>query len=150
MKLFLKFIGSLLLIPLSVILFIVLSVFGFGWSFWSLIYERSLNDVINGFSVYFLSIALSIDQLGNVAFKGLLTAVLIDEKHKDKHYIFGDADETISEVLGWNERLENLSKTGLKLVKLLNWVEADHCELAMANAVLKAEAKMIHYKLKVV
>jgi len=143
MKLFIKFIGSLLLIPLSVSLFIVLSVFGFGWSFWMLIYDRSLKDVVNGFAVYFLSIALSIDQLGNVAFKGLLTATLIDKEYKGIHYAFGDADETISEALGWNERFGNLSKTGLKLVQLLNWLEEDHCELAMANAVLRAQAKTI-------
>lgn len=75
--------------------------------------------------LYFL--AYSIDQLGNV-----LSATLFDDlfiKGKDK-YRFGNPDITISGVLGENKHRGTLTKLGVYICKVLNWIDKDHVEKA--------------------
>jgi hypothetical protein len=72
---------------------------------------------------YFKSSAVSLDRFGNREFRTLFNKVLI----LHNGYQFGNMDETISGVLGKNERDKTLSKTGLKLVALLNKIDPDHC-----------------------
>ena len=72
---------------------------------------------------YFKSSAVNLDRFGNREFRTLFNKVLITEKG----YQFGRIEETISGVLGKNQRDKTLSKTGLKLVELLNRIEENHC-----------------------
>ncbi len=44
-----------------------------------------------------------------------------------KGYQFGDKKDTISRVLGINERDNTLKKTGSAVCKFLNFIEKDHC-----------------------
>ena len=63
------------------------------------------------------------DKFGNREFRTLLNKTLILESgHK-----FGDMNETISGVLGKNERDKTLSKTGKILVLILNKLDKNHC-----------------------
>ena len=71
---------------------------------------------------YFKSSAISLDRFGNREFRTLFNKVLILEKG----YQFGNMDETISGVLGKNERDKTLTKTGLKLVWILDKLDKGH------------------------
>lgn len=79
----------------------------------------ALFKIINA---YFYKIALSLDQLGNVSMQYILNDLLITKEG----YKFGDEDETISSVLGKNEKLDTLTKTGIFLNTILNRIDPDH------------------------
>jgi hypothetical protein len=63
-----------------------------------------------------------IDQMGNVTMQDLFDEILIT---KDD-YTFGNVDETISSVLGKNERQFTLKGFGKALVKFLNFIDPNH------------------------
>ena len=71
---------------------------------------------------YFKSSAISLDRFGNREFRTLFNKVLITENG----YKFGDMKETISGVLGKNERDKTLSEIGKKLVWLLDKIDNNH------------------------
>src|SRR5574343_429095 len=70
-------------------------------------------------------IAYLIDILGNVACAELLNDILLKKK---LNYLFGKPTETISEVLGKNLFINNLTATGLQLVNLINLHDYRHFE----------------------
>lgn len=72
---------------------------------------------------YFKSSAISLDKFGNREFRTLLNKTLIIKNG----YQFGNMNETISGVLGKNERDKTLSKTGKMLVFILNKLDKNHC-----------------------
>ena len=74
--------------------------------------------------LYFYDTAVDIDKFGNHNFRTLFNKVLI---LKDA-YRFGNINETISSVLGKNERDKKLTITGKLLVKILNLIDKDHCK----------------------
>lgn len=74
-------------------------------------------------SKYFYQIAISIDQLGNVACQGLLNDVLI----KKNGWKFGNPDETISSVLGKNYVAGTLTFIGNGLRWTLDQIDENHC-----------------------
>jgi hypothetical protein len=69
---------------------------------------------------YFKSSAITIDKLANREFRTLWNSLLITKEG----YLFGDINETISEVLGKNILKGTLSKTGKILVFILT---KKHC-----------------------
>jgi hypothetical protein len=73
---------------------------------------------------YFRSSAITIDKLANREFRTLWNKVL----KTDIGYKFGAENETISSALGKNERDNTLTKKGKKLVKLLNFIDKEHCK----------------------
>lgn len=70
----------------------------------------------------FLSIAISIDQLGNTVMQYVFNDLLIC---KDG-YKFGNVDDTISYVLGKNAHDFTLSKLGMYFCKILDFFDEDH------------------------
>lgn len=74
------------------------------------------------FNQYFLKMAISIDQMGNVAMQELFNDVLI----KNRDYPFGDEDETISSVIGKNLKYGNLTTLGKALNAVLDFLDPDH------------------------
>ena len=79
-------------------------------------------------SIWFLtatlhSLALGLDQIGNAVCRDMFNRLLIEEDG----YKFGKVQETISSVLGKNERDWTLSLGGLLLVILLDVIDKDHC-----------------------
>lgn len=73
---------------------------------------------------YFRTSAVNIDRFGNREFRTLFNSTL---KTKEG-YEFGDFRETISSVLGKNQRDQTLSRTGRILVKILDTIDKDHCK----------------------
>lgn len=78
---------------------------------------------------YFRRMAIAVDRFGNYQYSSLLNAVLITEEG----YKFGNFLETISSVLGKNERDGTLTKCGKGLVKILNWLDKDHCKKSIVE-----------------
>jgi len=83
-----------------------------------LIYAMFKEDV----SGYFYKMAISFDQLGNVALSRLFNDILI-KANRDR---FGNEDETISSVLGKNEVNGTLRPLGKFLVFVLDKLDKDH------------------------
>jgi hypothetical protein len=78
---------------------------------------------------YFRSTAVNIDKFGNREFRTLWNCTL----RINTGYKFGNPDETISSVLGKNERDNTLSKTGKALSWLLNLIDKDHCKKSIVD-----------------
>ncbi len=110
---------NLLLALLAIILFIIVEPISFIYVvFWK---KRFKLSRIGG---YLRSFAIDVDRFGNHHFRSLLSAALIEENG----YKYGDFRETISSVLGKNERDETLTKTGGLLVFILNKIDKNHCK----------------------
>jgi len=73
-------------------------------------------------SDYFFILAISLDQLGNVAMSRLFNDILI-KPNRDR---FGNEDETISSVLGKNQLNGTLRPLGKFLVNVLDKFEKNH------------------------
>lgn len=90
-------------------------------------FKRKVGNGFLNLAQYFREVAVGIDQLGNVVCADLFDLTLI----KKGSYQFGNPDETISGVLGKNQKLKTLSTVG----KILNWIlskiEKDHSILAI-------------------
>lgn len=78
---------------------------------------------------YSYALAYCVDLLGNVLVSPLFNLILI----KHNGYLFGFPGETISSVLGKNIKLEMLTKTGKKLVRLLDYFEKNHCLISIQD-----------------
>jgi len=79
---------------------------------------------------YFLETATDIDKFGNRNFRAFLNATMLK---KDVTSIiepikFGNVTETISSVLGKNQRDNSLSFFGKIIVKILDTIEKNHCK----------------------
>lgn len=78
---------------------------------------------------YFRSSAITIDKLANREFRTLWNKKLRTESG----YKFGAENETISSALGKNQRDGTLTKSGQRLVKVLDFFERDHCLKSIEN-----------------
>lgn len=78
---------------------------------------------------YFRSSAITIDKLANREFRTLWNKKLRTESG----YKFGAENETISSALGKNQRDGTLTKSGKRLVKVLDLFEKDHCLKSIEN-----------------
>ncbi|WP_020597880.1 hypothetical protein [Spirosoma panaciterrae] len=85
--------------------------------------------VVEALSTFSLSLAYVIDVMGNVICGPLLNLIL----KKNGGYAFGQFPDTISRCLGKNKQLGTLTKTGLALAALLNFIQPNHVELAAAD-----------------
>ena len=73
---------------------------------------------------YFMSTAVNLDRFGNYEFRTLFNSTLI--RHDSAHR-FGAFEETISSVLGKNQRAGTLSLCGKMLAGLLDKIDKGHC-----------------------
>lgn len=122
-----KGLGVVLLL-VSVILYIPLSIIGFIVSTIFLTVKFRLKEGLSHIDNLFYSMAYSVDQLGNVTCKHLFNLTLI--KKSKKSHKFGDPDETISAVLGYNKKRDTLTRTGRLLSDILHFIDPDHVEKA--------------------
>lgn len=81
-------------------------------------------------SDYAKACAIAIDQLGNVFCSTLFNDVLI---FQNPNVRFGDPDQTISAVLGYNQRDGSLTVFGFVLCWLLDTLDPRHCYKAMVR-----------------
>tara|TARA_R110002020_G_scaffold91560_3_gene222471 strand:+ start:89001 stop:89816 length:816 start_codon:yes stop_codon:yes gene_type:complete len=110
-------IGVLLLL-ISIFLLILTLPLGF---LFGLLYNLATKRLV-GVGEYCLKIAISIDQLGNVAMQHLLNLLWL----KSGNYPFGNRDETISSAIGRNKRLGTLNAFGRFIDKLLDVLDPNH------------------------
>ena len=82
-----------------------------------------------GWKLFALTLALIIDILGNVIGEELLNDKLIILNG----YKFGKSGQTISAVLGFNQELKTLTRSGEILANLLDWIDINHCYNAMES-----------------
>jgi hypothetical protein len=136
-----KTIGAIGLIILALLLFIIVTPLALIWRISKGFKQLKLET---GANHYFIEIAASFDQLGCAVFGGFFNWLFIDNKaiKCNNYYSFGDKDETISEVLGWNQYLKSLSKIGKVLVCTLDKLDRNHCQKAMSYGVNKAKSKI--------
>ena len=106
MNLLLFLVAWILILPLTVRNLIV-------------VYQK--NGSVKG---YFRGTALSLDIWANREFRTLWNTQL----RIDGGYEFGRENETISSALGKNERDKTLSKKGKLLVKILDFLDENHCK----------------------
>ena len=74
---------------------------------------------------YFKDSAINIDKFGNREFRTSLNATLIKS---NSPFRFGDIRETISSVLGKNQRFGYLTKFGKVICIILDTIDKNHCE----------------------
>lgn len=110
---------NLLLIFIALILLVV---FLLPSLFCTIIYAGRLQswEVVKS---WLWSIAYALDQLGNVIVQHLFNVWMITPE--SSHH-FGNPDETVSSVMGKNERAGTLSPSGKLLVSILHWLDPNH------------------------
>ena len=106
------------------LLFIVASVLGIFFGIVASLYSIGSGVKKRGFSNIFLTLALLIDINGNVVCEELFN----DKLRITGGYAFGRSGETISSVLGKNQRDGTLTKSGNILANILDWIDKDHCK----------------------
>lgn len=74
--------------------------------------------------VYFIEVALALDNAGNVIMQHLLNDTLLLKK--ENTYLFGNKKETISSVIGKNHLTNTLSPLGKALNAFLNLIDKNH------------------------
>jgi len=109
---------GLLLFVISIILLLSTGVFGFIYGTFHSLVKRGFR----GLGEYFLEIAISIDQLGNVLMQHLLNVLWV----RRGGYAFGNRDETISSALGRNKRSGTLTGFGQVIDRLLDLIDPNH------------------------
>ena len=111
---------SFLLFCIAIVLLIFTTPIGFLYALLTQLFFGKLKTL----SVYFLEVAISIDNTGNVMMQHLLNDFLLI-KQKETYY-FGNKKETISSVIGKNSLTNTLSPLGKALNAFLNWIDKDH------------------------
>lgn len=108
---------NLLLVVVALFLYVILQPISF-------VYVTSIKQKIslNRIQGYLLNTAVNMDRFGNYEFRSLLNKLLIQ---KDG-YQFGNFDETISSVIGKNKVANTLSKLGIKLDMILEFLDKNH------------------------
>jgi ADP-ribose pyrophosphatase YjhB (NUDIX family) len=109
---------NLFLFLISVFLLLITGPLGFIYGVGYTILRKGFQ----GLGAYFLEIAISIDQLGNVLMQHLLNALWL----KKGAYPFGNRDETISSALGRNKKLNTLNPFGNLIDKVLDAIDPNH------------------------
>ena len=79
---------------------------------------------------YFKDTAINLDRFGNREFRFSLNKYLIIEGSINK---FGDIRETISSVLGKNQRDNTLTKLGIVICCILDALDKEHCKKSIEN-----------------
>ena len=111
---------SFLLFCIAIVLLIFTTPIGFFYALLRQLFFGKLKSL----SVYFLEVAISIDNTGNVMVQYLLNDLLLIKRQET--YFFGNKKETISSVIGKNSLTNTLSALGKALNAFLNWIDKDH------------------------
>ena len=73
---------------------------------------------------YFREEAVAIDRFGNYQYRSLFNTWFVAENG----YKHGNINETISSVLGKNQRDDTLTKFGMLITKILDRMDENHCK----------------------
>jgi len=91
---------------------------------------------------YLKDTAINLDRFGNREFRFSLNKYLIIS---DSANLFGDIRETISSVLGKNQRGQTLTKLGKFVCWVLDTIDKKHCEKSIRN--YNSNYRKQHFKL---
>jgi hypothetical protein len=111
---------NFLLFCIAIVLLVFTTPIGFIYALLRQLFFGKLKTL----SVYFLEVAISIDNTGNVMMQYLLNDLLLIKRQVT--YYFGNKKETISSVIGKNSLTNTLSPLGKALNAFLNWIDKDH------------------------
>ena len=114
------FIKSFLLFGIAFVLVVTTTPIGFLYA----LLRQLFSGKIKTLQIYFIEVALSLDNAGNVIMQHLLNDTLLI-KNTDT-YQFGNKKETISSVIGKNHLTNTLSPLGKALNSFLNFIDKDH------------------------
>jgi len=132
---------SLLLFCIAFVLFFTTAPLGFLYA----VIRQTFVKSVNSLSVYFLELALALDNAGNVLMQHVLNDALLIRNQKT--YLFGNKMETISSVIGKNLVTHTLSPTGILLNSFLHWIDKDHSLNSINYEVRLWKAKQAAYML---
>ena len=111
---------SFLLFAVALVLLITTAPIGFVYA----VLRQTIIKQAHSLAVYFLELALALDNLGNALMQHVLNDALLIKT--DKTYYFGNKLETISSVIGKNSITGTLSYWGQRLNAFLHWIDANH------------------------
>jgi 8-oxo-dGTP diphosphatase len=114
------FIKSFLLFAIAFVLIVTTTPIGFVYA---LLRQLFLGKIIT-LQIYFIELALALDNTGNVIMQHLLNDTLLTKNTNT--YLFGNKKETISSVIGKNHLSNTLSPLGKALNRFLNWLDREH------------------------
>ena len=111
--------GNLILVILAKLLYLVFEPISF-------VYVNFFKKKFNWrrLSGYFRDEAVAIDRFGNSQYRSLFNTWFV----KENGYKHGNINETISSVLGKNQRDETLTKFGMLITKILDRMDENHCK----------------------
>ena len=132
-----SFLMSFLLFCVALLLVITTAPIGFLYA----IIRQTSSSKSKSLNVYFIEVALVLDEVGNVTMQHLLNDILIIKN--DQAYFFGRKDETISSVIGKNSLTNTLSPLGRALNSFLNFLDKDHSLNSIIYDVKSWKDKMI-------
>ena len=132
-----SFLMSFLLFCVALLLVITTAPIGFLYA----IIRQAYSSKSKSLNVYFIEVALVLDEVGNVTMQHLLNDILIIKN--DQAYFFGRKDETISSVIGKNSLTNTLSPLGRALNSFLNFLDKDHSLNSIIYDVKSWKDKMI-------
>ena len=111
---------SFILFCIATLLLVITAPLGFVYA----LIRQTGSSKAKSLNIYFIEMALVLDEVGNVTMQHLLNDILL-VKHKHT-YFFGNKSETISSVIGKNSLTNTLSPLGRALNSFLNFLDKDH------------------------
>ena len=115
-----SFIKSFLLFCIAFVLLTTTAPIGFVYAFFRQLFFGKLKTL----QIYFIDVALALDNAGNVMMQHLLNDLLLIKNQNT--YLFGNKKETISSVIGKNSLTNTLSALGKALNAFLNFIDKGH------------------------
>ena len=114
------FIKSFLLFAIAFVLVVTTTPIGFVYALLRQLFVGKIKIL----QIYFIEVALALDNAGNVIMQHLLNDTLLIQNTNT--YLFGNKKETISSVIGKNHLTNTLSPLGKALNSFLNYIDKDH------------------------
>jgi hypothetical protein len=114
------FIKSFLLFGIAFVLVVTTTLIGFVYALLRQLFVGKIKTL----QIYFIEVALALDNAGNVIMQHLLNDTLLIKTPNT--YQFGNKKETISSVIGKNHLTNTLSPLGKALNAFLNFIDKDH------------------------
>ena len=114
------FIKSFLLFSIAFVLVVTTTPIGFVYALLRQLFFGKAKTL----QIYFIEVALALDNAGNVIMQHLLNDTLLI--NNTNTYQFGNKKETISSVIGKNHLTNTLSPLGKALNSFLNFIDKDH------------------------
>ncbi|MEN9698029.1 MAG: hypothetical protein RLZ56_1450 [Bacteroidota bacterium] len=115
-----RFWKSFLLFLIALLLLVITAPFGFVYA----IIRQTLIKKAKSLTMFFIEMALVLDEAGNVVMQHLLNDLLLIKN--ESTYYFGNKKETISSVIGKNYLTGNLTTLGKALNAFLNFIDKGH------------------------